>query len=113
MFFVYSSVPILPRNPFIIKIEAIEYNVCHIYEVIEYDVCHVYEVIEYDVCHVYEVIEYNFCDVYEVIEYDVCHVCGGSRGVGPNFCPYNSILPFSSCFTKEIFEGECELNIKY
>ncbi len=40
-FFVYSSVSILPRNSFISKIEAIEYNVCNVYEVIQYDVCHV------------------------------------------------------------------------
>jgi hypothetical protein len=78
IFFVYSSVSILPRNPFIIKIEAIEYNVCHIYEVIEYDVCHIYEAIQYDLCHAWG---------------------EGGRRVGPNFCPYISTLPFSSCFT--------------
>ncbi len=55
-FFLYCSVSILGRNSFISKIEAIEYNVCHI-------------------CDAFPVMSGTY--IYEVIEYNFCHVCEG------------------------------------
>ncbi len=81
------------------------YAVRHVYEVVQYNVCDAFSTVTgtymrslstMSVTSVMPLLRclsclwylyYDIYHVYEVIEYNVCHVCGGSRVVGPNFCP--------------------------